>query len=240
MAYCKTAVTPLLTQWSYYSLALSHRSVSEKMSQVMTSRCSVDRLIYDNPLSCNCTNMWLRRLPKVIICRDPETQERRAFANYTIPNCSKYPPLPWRHNERHDVSNHQPRDCLLNRLFRRRSKKTPKLRITGLWAGNSPVAGEFPAQMASNAENISIWWRHHAVFQGFLTYQWPPRKWASTPLVTWLWTAVPGVPRPPVSSGNWGDTTTGEPGSSGFWTFSSESFIGLTSNFLEIETVVHN
>ena len=22
--------------------------------------------------------------------------------------------------------------------------------------------GEFPAQMASNAENVSIWWRHHA------------------------------------------------------------------------------
>ena len=28
-------------------------------------------------------------------------------------------------------------------------------------AGNSPVNGEFPAQMASNAENVSIWWRHH-------------------------------------------------------------------------------
>ena len=28
-------------------------------------------------------------------------------------------------------------------------------------AGNSPVTGEFPAQMASNAENVSIWWRHH-------------------------------------------------------------------------------
>ena len=26
---------------------------------------------------------------------------------------------------------------------------------------NSPVTGEFPAQMASNAENVSIWWRHH-------------------------------------------------------------------------------
>ena len=25
----------------------------------------------------------------------------------------------------------------------------------------SPVTGEFPAQMASNAENVSIWWRHH-------------------------------------------------------------------------------
>ena len=68
--------------------------------------------------------------------------------------------LRWRHNERDDVSNHQPHDCLLNRLFRRRSKKTPKLRVTGLCVGNSPVTGEFPAQRASNAENVSIWWRH--------------------------------------------------------------------------------
>ena len=29
------------------------------------------------------------------------------------------------------------------------------------FVGNSPVTGEFPAQMASNAENVSIWWRHH-------------------------------------------------------------------------------
>ena len=51
---------------------------------------------------------------------------------------------------------------LLNRLFKRRSEKTQKLRVTVLFAGNSPVTGEFPAQMASNAENVSIWWRHHA------------------------------------------------------------------------------
>ena len=44
---------------------------------------------------------------------------------------------------------------------RRRSRKTPKLRVTGLCEGNSPVTGEFPAQKASNAENVSIWWRHH-------------------------------------------------------------------------------
>ena len=31
-----------------------------------------------------------------------------------------------------------------------------------LWAGKSPGTGEFPAQMASYAENVSIWWRHHA------------------------------------------------------------------------------
>ena len=46
--------------------------------------------------------------------------------------------LQWRHNGRDSVSNHQPRDCLLSRLFRRRSKKTSKLCVTGLCAGNSP------------------------------------------------------------------------------------------------------
>ena len=69
--------------------------------------------------------------------------------------------LQWRHNGRDSVSNHQPHDCFFNRLFRRRSRKTPKLRVTGLCAGNSPEAGEFPGQMASNAEKVSIWWRHH-------------------------------------------------------------------------------
>ena len=46
--------------------------------------------------------------------------------------------IDWRHNDHDGVSNHQPHDCLLNRLFRRRSKKTSKLRVTGLCAGNSP------------------------------------------------------------------------------------------------------
>ena len=72
-------------------------------------------------------------------------------------------PLRWRHNDHDGVSNHQPHHCLLNCLFGRRSKKTSKLRVTGLCAGNSPGTGEFPAQMASNAENVSIWWRHHAL-----------------------------------------------------------------------------
>ena len=75
--------------------------------------------------------------------------------------------LRWRHNGCNGVSNHQPHDCLLNYLFRRRSKKTSKLRVTGLCAGNSPGTGELPAQMASNAENVSISWRHHvrAIYQ---------------------------------------------------------------------------
>ena len=69
--------------------------------------------------------------------------------------------LQWRHNGHDCVSNHQPHDCLLNRLFRRRLKKTSKLRITGPCAGNSPLTGEFPAQRVSNAEKVSIWWRRH-------------------------------------------------------------------------------
>ena len=74
--------------------------------------------------------------------------------------------LRWRHNDHDSVSNHQPHGCLLNRLFRRRSKKTSKLRVTGLCAGKSPETGEFPAQMASYAENGSIWWRHHVISHG--------------------------------------------------------------------------
>ena len=69
--------------------------------------------------------------------------------------------LQWHHNGHNGISNHQPHDCLLNRLFRRRSKKISKLRVTGLCVGNSPVTSEFPAQIASNAENVSIWWCHH-------------------------------------------------------------------------------
>ena len=58
--------------------------------------------------------------------------------------------LQWRHNEYVSVSNHQHLDCLFNRLFRLRSKKTSKLCVTGLSEGNSPVTGD------------SIWWRHQA------------------------------------------------------------------------------
>ena len=47
--------------------------------------------------------------------------------------------LQWRHNGR---------------------KKTSKLRVTGLCAGNSPVTDEFPAQIASNAKNVPFRWRH--------------------------------------------------------------------------------
>ena len=73
-----------------------------------------------------------------------------------------FTPLQWSHNERDGVSNHRRLHRLLDRLFRRWSKKTSKLSITGLCERNLPVTGGFPSQSASNAESVSIWWRHHA------------------------------------------------------------------------------
>ena len=80
--------------------------------------------------------------------------------------------LEWRHNGRDGVSNHQPQHCLFNTLFRRRSNKASNPRVPGLCAGNSPVTGEFPAQMASNAKNVSIWWRHHEIQVHYPPFQW--------------------------------------------------------------------
>ena len=66
---------------------------------------------------------------------------------------------------------------------RRRSKKTSKLRVTGLCAGNSPVTGEFPTQMASNAENVPIWWRLHD--SQYHRYNWD-RDSISTTQIVWF------------------------------------------------------
>ena len=54
------------------------------------------------------------------------------------PDCTMVTSLRWRHNGRDGVSNHLPHDCLLNRLFERRWKKTSKPRVTGLCVGKSP------------------------------------------------------------------------------------------------------
>ena len=51
-------------------------------------------------------------------------------------------------------------------IHRHRSKKTSKLCVTGLCAGNSLVTGESPAQMSSTVANVPIWWRHHGVKGG--------------------------------------------------------------------------
>ena len=59
--------------------------------------------------------------------------------------------LGWRYNECDGASNHGCLDCLRNHLFRRWTKKTPKLRVTGFWERNSPVTGEFPTHLMTSS-----------------------------------------------------------------------------------------
>ena len=65
-------------------------------------------------------------------------------------------PSQWRHNERDNVSNHWRLGCLLNRLFRQRSKKTSKLCVIGFCEGDAPMTSGL-----SSRGKFSIWWRHH-------------------------------------------------------------------------------
>ena len=88
-------------------------------------------------------------------------------------------PLQWRHSGHYGVSNRQPYGCLLNRL-----KKTSKFRVTFLCEGISSVTGEFPAQRASDAENVSIWWHHHDMY---------PPCWTIPTENMSVRTSVPGV-----------------------------------------------
>ena len=66
--------------------------------------------------------------------------------------------LQWRHNGYDGVSNHQPHDCLVNRLFRRRSKKTSMLRAIGLCAGIHRKMFPFD-DVIMNIFEIAMWFR---------------------------------------------------------------------------------
>ena len=72
--------------------------------------------------------------------------------------CSTIAILQWRHDGHDGFSNHQPHDCLLNLLSRRKSKKTSKLRVTGIYAGNSPWIPRTKCQWRGKC---SIGWRQH-------------------------------------------------------------------------------
>ena len=77
--------------------------------------------------------LWIMHIVCVLLC----------LAWFCMSRFYPYPLL-WRHNGRDSVSNHQPHVCLFNSSFRRRSKKTSKLRVTGLCVGNSPVPVNSP------------------------------------------------------------------------------------------------
>ena len=81
-------------------------------------------------------------------------EEAKLSSYKTVIRCPNT--LEWRHNGRYSVSNHQPHDCLLNRLSRRRSKKRIKAPRHWHLCGNSPGTSEFSTQRASNTEMFSF------------------------------------------------------------------------------------
>ena len=64
--------------------------------------------------------------------------------------------LQWR--QRNGVSNHR---LFAQPFVQADQRKKSKLRVTGLCEGNLPTTVGFPPRRVSNAENVSIWWRHH-------------------------------------------------------------------------------
>ena len=89
------------------------------------------------------------------------------------------PTLRWRHNGHHSVSNHRSLGCLFYTLFKPTSKKTSRPALLVLCEENSPLTGEFSSQRTSNAENVSIWWRHNEMFHEVsLMYDYAPVAFA--------------------------------------------------------------
>ena len=72
-----------------------------------------------------------------------------ALGVWSYPSGCRTQPCPqisiqWRINERHGVSNHLHLGCFLSRLFRRTSKKTSELSVTGLCERNPPMTSDSP------------------------------------------------------------------------------------------------
>ena len=111
----------------------------------------------------------------------------RIHSNYLHFKLHYFKTLQWRHNEHDGVLSRQSYYCLLNRLFRRRSKKTSKFRVTGLCKGNypgpmnSPHKGPVTWKMFPFDDVIMrysgtgyLWWFHISVWREM---EWLHRQW---------------------------------------------------------------
>ena len=106
---------------------------------------------------------------------NPNQQERNiwmapqiSFAVSYFRRWKLHTSLQWRHNERGGVSNHPLIAQLLVHAKVKENIKAPR---------HWPLCGEFtgdrwiPRTKSSNAENASIWWRHHAQLAKYLFYK---------------------------------------------------------------------
>ena len=116
-------ITFYLGEWRSYA---PHPS-SDKDSMVEVFMVDSDACIYlTRGLLYSRNSHWHRRLAKAMyeVIQVSMSLLAISFSTY---------PLQWRHNERDGVSNHQPHDCLLKRLFKRRSKNIKAPRHWLLW-----------------------------------------------------------------------------------------------------------
>ena len=151
---------------SGWMIWLTHANSLWRRMSVKVTKSAATQPVVQQPVQVTNKEIEMLRITGVLWAESISRKASNAknFAiSWRVHSLEKRKPLWWRHNELDGVSAHRCIDCLLNRLVRRRSKKSSKLRVTGLCEGNSPVTGEFPAQRASDAENVPIWWRHHAL-----------------------------------------------------------------------------
>ena len=119
--------------------------------------------------------LGLHPLPLMIsplLCLEACITAKKSVKIKQVHNKENAQALIWRHNEHDSVSNHQPHGCLLSRLFRHKSKKTSKLRVTGLCVGNSPGPVNSPHKGPVTRKmfpfddvimSVSIPWLHEVV-----------------------------------------------------------------------------
>ena len=86
------------------------------------------------------------------------TQHTHFVTTHGFPSYSALRPmtLQWRHNDHDSVSNHQHHVVIQTQI-----KENTKVPCHWPLCGDFTGTGDFPAQRASYAENVSIWWRHH-------------------------------------------------------------------------------
>ena len=106
-----------------------------------SAKCLVQRVVLNA--------IWITWFLYLNIYEHHENHYNLIFHNIKTRNTARLP-LQWCHNEYDGVSNHQSHDCLLNRLFKRTSKKTSKLSVSGFREGNlsdSPHRGPVTRKM---------------------------------------------------------------------------------------------
>ena len=136
------------------------------MVKIYEFLCSKTYSTYSNPFEPSATSRQAARNARICETRLLSSDIARTFLMIYFTCLSRYSP---HYSDviigamASQVTNPTLEYAMVYVVFRRWSKK--KFKAPRHWplcgAGNSMATGEFPAQMASNAENVSIWWRHH-------------------------------------------------------------------------------